>query len=120
MSDGSVKIVLSPAEDGRKGSEDEHTADALVETLGITLAAIRDALVDHEARATAAFETVAALEEQLASKDQQLTAKDRQIEELRRLLADQSKTLFDLTVKKKGLVPHLRVLLFGLEGATAS
>ncbi len=119
MSDGSVTTVLPAAEDGRRCSEDEHTTDALVETLGVTLAAIRDALVDQEARATAAFETVAALEEQLASKDEQLTAKERQIEELRILLADQSKKLSDLKAKGKGLVPHLRVLLFGLEGARA-
>ena len=115
--DGSTETTVMATKDGlpedHRGPEDDRTTDALVQELWVALAALRDALAKQEASTQAEFEhTVAALKDQLATKDRQLAEKDQQ-------LAVKNRQIQELK-KPKGLVPHLRVLLFGVESARAA
>ena len=92
-------------------AQDGHMRDALVSELRATIALMRAALDRQDTEANAVLrEAVAALKDQLAEKD-------RQLAELRGLLLAMTSRQAE---KPKGLIPRLRVLLFGPDGQRAA
>ena len=115
-----IHVVLpaspqSPRDCPGRPEWDEARAAALVREIQAALDLLRAALDRQETEAGAALQkAVATLNDQLTEKDRQLAAKDQQIAELHDLVSDLSKTLAAMESKRPhGLVPCLRVLLFG-------
>ena len=88
--------------------EDAQPDTVLASELKAAAAALQAILAHQESNtADVLREAVSTLKEQLVIKDQQLAERDRQILDLRAVLLEMSNN------RPKGLVPRLRVLLWG-------
>jgi hypothetical protein len=101
-----VHVILPETPQHRPGDDQPDTA--LASELKAATSALQAILVQQESGTTDVLrEAVSTLKEQLVIKDQQLAERDRQILDLRAVLLEMSNN------RPKGLIPRLRILLWG-------